>query len=77
MTGSVVKKFAKIMPEVGAAQGVGAIEKGVAGLTISVLGLKVILKNKQTCPCAVFCSEFLTPWQRNEAAKIFAHLPLN
>jgi hypothetical protein len=46
MTGTVVKKFAKIMPEVGAAQGVGAGQKRLAGLTISVLGLKVILKNK-------------------------------
>lgn len=36
------------MPEVGAAQGAGARKIRVAGLTISVLGLKVILKNKQT-----------------------------
>ena len=63
------------MPEVGAAQGVGAWEKGLAGLTISVLDLKVILKNKYTRPCAVFCSEFLTHWQRNLPGKIFAHLP--
>jgi hypothetical protein len=48
MTECVVKKFAKIMPEVGAAQVAGVRKKGMAGLTIRVLDLKVILKNKQT-----------------------------
>jgi hypothetical protein len=76
MTEVVVKKFAKIMPEWGHAQGLRVGKNGTPGLTISVLDLKVILKNKRTCVCAVFCSEFLTPWQRNVPAKIFAHLPL-